>query len=147
MKLNIESLSIPLSTQLLHCGACGAKHQLQVSLWGGGGLWAWSWGLRVHCPAIQTHTAPLGVPLQPVPLPWSKSGLSCHTATTTIPLHVALLTQNELFKHTGWHESNGGGPPKELEGGSRCIVDPLRGAVNGVIFPKCKNILILQTTK
>lgn len=39
VKLNIKSLSISLSTQLLHCGAGGAEHQLQVGLGSGGGLW------------------------------------------------------------------------------------------------------------
>lgn len=63
MELNIQSLSIPLSTQLLHCGTGGAEHQLQVCLRGRGGLWASGRQLGVHCAPIQTHTAPLGVPL------------------------------------------------------------------------------------
>ena len=98
VQLNVKSLSVPLSAQLLNCGAGGAKHQLQVGLRGGGGLRAGSRRLRVHGCAIETHTAPLGVPLQPVPFSWPKSGLSCHTATTPIPLHVALMTQREAFQ-------------------------------------------------
>lgn len=62
MKLNIESLSVPLSTQVLHCSTGGAEHQLQVCLRGGGGLWAGGRWLGVHCAPIQAHTAPLGVP-------------------------------------------------------------------------------------
>lgn len=92
MKLDIESLSIPLGTQLLHSSAGGAEHQLQVCLRGGRSLWASGRWLRVHCPPIETHTAPLSVPLQPVPLPRTKSRLPCHTATTSITLDVALLT-------------------------------------------------------
>lgn len=63
VQLNIESMSVPLSAQFLHCGGGGAEHQLQVCLGGGGGLWTRCRWLGVHCPPIQTHTAPLGVPL------------------------------------------------------------------------------------
>lgn len=68
MQLNVESLSVSLSTELLHGGAGGAEHQLQVRLRGGGGLWAGSRRLGVHGAAVEAHTASLGVPLQPVPL-------------------------------------------------------------------------------
>lgn len=104
MQLNVEALSVPLSTQLLHCGAGRAEHQLQVCLRGGGRLRARGGWLRVNCAAIQTHTAPLGVPLEPVPLSWSKPGLSRHTAAAPIALYVALLTQRESFQYTNQHQ-------------------------------------------
>lgn len=69
MQLNIESLSVSLGTQLLHRGSGGAEHQLQVCLRGGGGLGARGRGLGINCAPIQTHTPPLGIPLEPVSLP------------------------------------------------------------------------------
>lgn len=98
MELNIEALSVPLSTQLLHCGGGGAEHQLEVRLRGGGGLRSRGRGLRIHRGPVQTHAAPLGVPLQPVTLSGSESGLPGHTAAAPIPLHVALLTRKESFQ-------------------------------------------------
>lgn len=100
MKLNVEAPSISLSTQLLHRGAGGAEHQLQVSLRGGAGLrprgrWLW-----LHSVPVETHTAPPGVPAEPVPLSGSEPGFSRHTATAPVPLHVALLTQKYSFEHT-----------------------------------------------
>lgn len=41
VQLNVQSLAISLSTELLHSCAGGAQHQLQVCLGSGGGLWAW----------------------------------------------------------------------------------------------------------
>lgn len=100
MQLNIESLSIPLGTELLHGGTGGAQDQLQVCLRGRRGLGARGGRLGVYCPPIQTHTAPLGIPFEPVSLPGSKTGLSCHTAPTPISLHVPLQ------KHRKYRLSN-----------------------------------------
>lgn len=98
MELQVQSLSVPLDTQLLHRGIGGAQHQPQICLRGGGCLGARGRGLGVHRPPIQTHAAPLGIPLQPVPLPRSKPGLPGDTAPTSVPLHVTLQTQRPSFK-------------------------------------------------
>lgn len=90
MQLDIEALSVLLAAHLLHRGAGGAEHQLQVGLGGGGGLSPSSRGLEVDCPPVQTHTAPLGVSFEPVPLPGSKSAFPRHAAPAPVSLHVAL---------------------------------------------------------
>lgn len=93
VKLNVEALSVPLSAQLLHRGAGGAEHQLQVCLRSGGGLRAGGHRLWIHGAPVETHAAPPGVPFQPVPLSGSKPAFSRHAAAAPVPLHVALLTQ------------------------------------------------------
>lgn len=100
VELNVELLSIPLSAQLLHGGTGGAEHQLQVRLGVGRSLWArWRWwGLRSA--PVKTHAAPLGVPLQPVPLPWPEPTFSGHTAPAPVPLHVTLLAQKSVLFST-----------------------------------------------
>lgn len=100
MKLNVEAPSVSLSTQLLHRGAGGAEHQLQVCLRSRAGLRARGPWLWLHGAPVETHTAPPGVPIEPLPLSGSKPGFSRHTATTPVPLHVALLTQKYSFEHS-----------------------------------------------
>lgn len=97
MKLNVQSLSISLCTHFLHCGGGGAEHQLQVCLRSGGDLWARGRWLWINTASIETQTAPLGVLFKPVPLSWAEPGSSCHTAATTVTLHVSLLRQKYSF--------------------------------------------------
>lgn len=92
MELHVQSLAVPLSAELFHGGAGGAEHQLQVCLGSRGGLRARGCELRIHCTAVQTHTAPLGVSFEPVPLTRPKPGLPRHAAPTPVSLDVALLT-------------------------------------------------------
>lgn len=97
VKLNVEAPSVSLSTQLLHRGAGGAEHQLQICLRGGAGLRARGRWLWIHGAPVETHTAPPRVPIQPVPLSGSEPGFSRHAAATPVALHVALLTQKYSF--------------------------------------------------
>lgn len=97
VKLNVEAPSVSLSTQLLHRGAGGAEHQLQVCLRSGAGLRARGRRLWIHRAPVETHAAPPCVPVEPVSLSGSKPGFSRHAATTPVPLHVALLTQKYSF--------------------------------------------------
>lgn len=89
MQLQIETLYVSLSTELLSGGVGGAEHQLQVWLWGGGGLGARCWRLRLGGP-VETHAASLSVALQPVPLARAEPRLPGHAASTAVPLHVTL---------------------------------------------------------
>lgn len=89
MQLQIETLHVSLSTQLLGGGVGGAEHQLQVRLGAGGGLGARGWRLRLRGP-VETHTAPLSVALQPVSLSRAEARLPGHAPSTAIPLHVTL---------------------------------------------------------
>lgn len=97
VKLNVEAPSVSLSTQLLHRGAGGAEHQLQVCLRSGAGLRARGRRLWIHRAPVETHAAPPCVPVEPVSLSGSKPVFSRHAATTPVPLHVALLTQKYSF--------------------------------------------------
>lgn len=97
VELNVEAPPVSLSTQLLHRGAGGAEHQLQVCLGSGAGLRARGRWLWIHRAAVETHAAPPRVPVQPVPLSGSKPGFPGHAAATPVPLHVALLTQKHSF--------------------------------------------------
>lgn len=127
MELNVQCLAVPLSAELLHGGAGGAEHQLQVCLGSRGGLRARGCLLRIHCATVQTHTAPLGVSFKPVPLTRPEPGLPRHAAPTPVSLDVALLRQKVLFqctfqcmqqplsagkklsRHDEWHMGRGGG--------------------------------------